>query len=616
MKLTPEKKLDIREVLKDLEHYRPRRKGWNWRKAVDDQRIGPFTYLDSSENLERSIPLPAAHYFGDIDPQCDCVITTEIASGRFEDDLRRMRMAAWHGADHIMVIRTTGQSHIDGLIEGTPEGVGGIPITRKQVRATRKALDAIEEEVGRPINFHSYVSGLAGPEMAVLFCEEGVNGAHQDPQYNTLYRGINMHRSFVDAAEAKRLLADGGILQLDGAHNANATAKQAWKVRPELLVQHAINTAYSRAVGMSNEQIALSTVPPTAPPAPKLRIDLPYAVALRDLFADCKFRAQQNTRYMESDTLETSVTHVLDTLISRLTSADIQSTITPDEGRNIPWHYNNVAGVNTARQTLMGVDGLMQMVELKGEGPLRDDAREIKERAVLFLEEMLAQGGYYAAVAAGQFVDSGLFPERVGDGIVRDPDAGNGAGTVVAREPGYGAPVCSHFGDNHYHTETGKPCADYGGCSLCDPAKIQYIDELDREDNVEGRLTQAMTSDPDGRLRLCELHEGVTVDESAEPAQRHGDDRAEQTERHREHDGRRRGPALVLRSEYQEHQQRRQPEHRQQGARSVTGPMPAQVLAQRLGLPITARLGPVFVSVARGGAFAHYVALHPVEGGN
>ena len=236
---------------------------------MDDQRIGPFTYLDSSENLQRSIPLPAAHYFGDIDPQCDCVITTEIASGRFEDDLRRMRMAAWHGADHIMVIRTTGQSHIDGLIEGTPEGVGGIPITRKQVRATRKALDAIEEEVGRPINFHSYVSGLAGPEMAVLFCEEGVNGAHQDPQYNTLYRGINMHRSFVDAAEAKRLLADGGILQLDGAHNANATAKQAWKVRPELLVQHAINTAYSRAVGMSNEQIALSTVPPTAPPAPK-----------------------------------------------------------------------------------------------------------------------------------------------------------------------------------------------------------------------------------------------------------------------------------------------------------------------------------------------------------
>jgi D-ornithine 4,5-aminomutase subunit beta len=213
MKLSPDKKLDIREILEDLAHYRPRRKGWSWRRKVKEQQVGPFVLRNTSEGLRHSVPLPAAHAFGDIDPQCDWVITTEIASGRFEDDLRRMRMAAWHGADHIMVIRTTGQSHIDGLIEGTPEGVGGIPVTRKQIRATRKALDAIEEEVGRPINFHSYVSGLAGPEMAVLFAEEGVNGAHQDPQYNVLYRDINMHRSFVDAAEAKKVLADGGSIR-------------------------------------------------------------------------------------------------------------------------------------------------------------------------------------------------------------------------------------------------------------------------------------------------------------------------------------------------------------------------------------------------------------------
>jgi D-ornithine 4,5-aminomutase subunit beta len=429
------------------------------------------------------------------------VITTEIASGRFEDDLRRMRMAAWHGADHIMVIRTTGQSHIDGLIEGTPEGVGGIPITRKQLRATRKALDAIEEEVGRPINFHSYVSGLAGPEMAVLFAEEGVNGAHQDPQYNVLYRDINMHRSFVDAAEAKNILADAGILQIDGAHNANATAKEAWKVTPELFVQHAINTAFSRAVGMPSEQIALSTVPPTAPPAPKLRLDLPYAVALRELFRGYKFRAQQNTRYVEADMTEATITHALDTLISRLTSADIQSTITPDEGRNVPWHYNNVAGVNTARQAAMGLDGIMDLIELQKQGCLPEKGRELKERAVLFLEEILAGGGYYAAVEAGQFVDSGYFPERKGDGILRDPDGGDGVKTVIRREPDYGAPVCSHFGDNVYARAEGKPCRDYGGCTLCDPSKIRYLDELDPVDNVEKRLEEPLAERAAGWLR-------------------------------------------------------------------------------------------------------------------
>lgn len=501
MKLAPNEKLDLREVLRDLEHYRPKRRGWSWRRKLIDHRLGPFVYRDASDDLQRSIPLPAAHAFGDIDPQCDCVITTEIASGRFEDDLRRMRMAAWHGADHIMVIRTTGQSHIDGLIEGTPEGVGGVPITRKQLRATRKALDAIEEEVGRPINLHSYVSGLAGPEIGVLFAEEGVNGAHQDPQYNVLYRDINMHRSFVDAAEAKKILADAGVLQLDGAHNANATAKQAWKVTPELLVQHAINTAYSRAVGMAPEQIALSTVPPTAPPAPKLRLDLPYAVALRELFRGYVFRAQQNTRYAEADTMEATITHVLDTLISRLTSADIQSTITPDEGRNIPWHYNNVAGVNTARQTLMGLDGSTEMIELRKAGPLREQARELKERAVLFLEEILETGGYYNAVAAGQFVDSGFFPERRGDGIVRPPDGGDRAGTVIQRAPDYGAPVCSHFGNNVYGGGDTKACEDYGGCTLCDPAKIQYIDELDPEDNVETRLAAPLADRAAGILR-------------------------------------------------------------------------------------------------------------------
>jgi len=501
VKLSPDEKLDVREVLRDLEHYRPRRKGWTWRRPVPHQPLGPFVLEESSELLAHSVPLPSAHAFGDIDPQCDAVITTEIASGRFEDDLRRMRMAAWHGADHIMVIRTTGQSHIDGLLEGTPEGVGGIPITRKQIRATRKALDAVEDEVGRPINFHSYVSGLAGPEMAVLFVEEGVNGAHQDPQYNLLYRNINLHRSFVDAAEAKRVMADGGLLQIDGAHNANATAKQAWKVTPELLVQHAINTAFSRAAGMAANRIALSTVPPTAPPAPKLRLDLPYAVALRRLFRGVRFRAQQNTRYIESDTREATVTHVLDTLVSRLTSADIQSTITPDEGRNVPWHYNNVAGVETARQTLMGLDGLMQMVSLREDGPLGEQAREIVERAVLFLEEIEASGGYVAAVAAGHFVDSGHYPERGGDGIARDPAGGVGAATVVPRAPGYGAPVCSHFGRNVYAEGPAKPCAGYGGCTLCDPAKIRYVDELDPEDNVAHRLAPVLEERERGLLR-------------------------------------------------------------------------------------------------------------------
>jgi len=489
MDLNPEKKIDIEEILKDIKSYRPRRRGWTWRKKVEDQKIGPFQYKETSEGLKNSVPLPAARSFNNIDPQPEPVITTEIASGRFEDDIRRMRMAAWHGADHIMVIRTAGQSHFDGLIEGTPEGVGGIPITRKQIRATRKALDYIEDEVGRPINFHSYVSGVAGSEIAVLFAEEGVNGAHQDPQYNVLYRDVNMYRSFVDAAAAKKIMASTGMLQIDGAHNANATARQAWKVMPELFVQHAINSMFSVKAGMPKDKISLSTVPPVAPPAPDLRLNLPYAIALRELFDEFKFRAQQNTKYMESSIREATVTHTLNLLLSELTSADLQSTITPDEGRNVPWHYFNVQAVDTAKQAFAGMDGLKDLIELKtDEGYLKEKSRELKERAILFMEEILEVGGYFQAVAEGFFVDSGEYPERNGDGIVREKDGGVAANSIVERDDDYMAPVCDHFGYNNLPEDLDKPCDLIGGCTLHNPDKIDFIDELDPEDNVEKRL--------------------------------------------------------------------------------------------------------------------------------
>ena len=496
-KLQKNERIDVEEVLKDLEHYRPRRRGWVWRTPASQEHLkeGPFQYRDISEPMAGdSVGLMTAHYFDNLDPQPMPTITTEIASGRFEDDIRRMRMAAHHGADHIMVIRTAGQSHFDGLIEGTPQGMGGVPITRKQVRAQRKALDMIEDEVGRPINYHAYVAGVAGPDVAVMFAEEGVNGCHQDPQYNVIYRNINMIRSFVDACESKKIIAWSGMAQIDGAHNANATAREAWKVMPELMVQHAINACFSAGVGIDKKLICLSTVPPTATPAPCVFMDLPYAVALRDLFTEYRMRAQMNTKYVESSTRDATVTHVLNMLISKLTSADIQSTITPDEGRNVPWHIYNIEACDTAKQTLLGMDGLMDMVELKDAGPLRETARELKERAVLFFEEILAVGGYFNAVEQGFFVDSGIYPERNGDGIFREIQGGVGAGTVFERAADYMAPVTAHYGYNNVaqydESAVGDPSKLIGGCTFEDPDKIVYIDELDEEDNVNVRMAE------------------------------------------------------------------------------------------------------------------------------
>ena len=90
----------------------------------------------------------------------------------------------------------------------------------------------------------------------------------------------------------------------------------------------------------------------------------------------------------------------------------------------------------------------------------------------------------------GFFVDSGMYPERNGDGIARKIDGGVGAGTVVKRDEDYMAPVCHHFGYNNVPKEIEKPCDLIGGCTLCDPDKIVYIDELDEMDNVYKRLEE------------------------------------------------------------------------------------------------------------------------------
>ena len=491
--LNPNEKLDIRYILSGLDKYQPKKRGWIWREKTQI-KTPDFSFIETSPFLKNSVPLPSASAVGNLDPQPDCVITTEIASGRFEDDIRRMRMAAYHGADHIMVIRTAGQSHFDGLLEGTPQGVGGIPITRKQLRAQRRALDYIEEEVGRPINYHSYVSGVAGPEIAVLFVEEGVNGAHQDPQYNILYRNINMIRSFVDAAESKKVLAYADIAQIDGAHNANATARDAWKVMPELLVQHAINSVFSEKIGIKPDLICLSTVPPAASPTPDIKLNLPYAIALREFFDKYKMRAQMNTKYMDSSTREATVTHVLNLLISRLTSADIQSTITPDEGRNVPWHVYNIEALDTAKQALIGMDDLKGMLNFDKEGYLYEKKREIQERAILMMEEIIEMGGYFEAVQQGMFVDSGEYPERNGDGIAREIEGGVGNNSVIKRDRDYMAPVTAHYGYNNLEqygeNYISNPSALINGCTFERPELVQFIDELDETDNVYLRLDE------------------------------------------------------------------------------------------------------------------------------
>lgn len=42
--LNLKEKMNIEEIMDNLENYRPRRRGWHWREGISEQEIGPFTY--------------------------------------------------------------------------------------------------------------------------------------------------------------------------------------------------------------------------------------------------------------------------------------------------------------------------------------------------------------------------------------------------------------------------------------------------------------------------------------------------------------------------------------------------------------------------------------------
>ena len=53
-KIKPNEMLDIREILKDLEHYVPKKRGWVWRD-IAPQQIGEFTYVQASPSIKNFV---------------------------------------------------------------------------------------------------------------------------------------------------------------------------------------------------------------------------------------------------------------------------------------------------------------------------------------------------------------------------------------------------------------------------------------------------------------------------------------------------------------------------------------------------------------------------------
>ena len=77
----------------------------------------------------------------------------------------------------------------------------------------------------------------------------------------------------------------------------------------------------------------------------------------------------------------------------------------------MPWHYNNIAAVKTVKQTLVGLDGIKDLVKLNRDGPSCAIGCASSRSAPCSSSRRCCEGGYFAAVEQGYFVDSGEYPE-------------------------------------------------------------------------------------------------------------------------------------------------------------------------------------------------------------
>ncbi len=93
-------------------------------------------------------------------------------------------------------------------------------------------------------------------------------------------------------------------------------------------------------------------------------------------------------------------------------------------------------------------------------------------------------------------------------------DGGIGVGAIYKRDPDYFAPVSAHYGYNNVPAEFDCPSDAIGGDTFADPTKIQFIDELDENDNVNVRLDELSKYDEHPNLIRPEVEfrsDGVIV---------------------------------------------------------------------------------------------------------
>jgi beta-lysine 5,6-aminomutase alpha subunit len=352
-----------------------------------------------------------------------------VASGNIFEDRSAAVAAAEAGAQIIAVIRSTGQSLLDFVPEGTTtEGFGGTYATQANFALMREALDGISERLGRYVMLTNYASGLCMPEIAVLAALERLDMLLNDSMYGILFRDINMKRTFVDQHFSRMLNARAGIVINTGEDNYLTTA-DAVEQAPAVLASQFINEEFALRAGLPEAQIGLGDAYEIDPNLEDgMLLAIAQAQLARQIFPNAPLKYMPPTKHMSGDIFKGHVIDALFNLTSVMTRQTIHLCGILTEGVHTPFLGDRALALENARYVMGTARHLGDEIEFKRGGIVERRANDVLRAAHALLEE-IARRGLMASIEDGRFAD-----------VKRAPDGGRGFDGVFEREARYWNP--------------------------------------------------------------------------------------------------------------------------------------------------------------------------------
>ena len=346
-----------------------------------------------------------------------------VATGNIYEDVVQAQACARQGADIIAVIRTTGQSLLDSVPYGaTTEGFGGTFATQENFRIMRKALDEVGEEVHRYIRLCNYCSGLCMPEIAVMGAFEGLDVMLNDALYGILFRDINMQRTLVDQYMSRVINGYAGVIIHTGEDNYLTTA-DAVEEAHTVLASDFINEQLALSAALPEEQQGLGHAFEMDPMLKDgFLFELAQATMTREIFPKAPLKYMPPTKFMTGNIFRGHLQDALFNIIGIWTHQGLQLLGMPTEAIHTPFMSDRYLSIENARYIFNNMHSIGDDVEFKEGGIMQTRAREVLDKTIALLEELVEEGLFTA-------LEKGIF----GD-VKRPRDGGKGLAGVALKD--------------------------------------------------------------------------------------------------------------------------------------------------------------------------------------